>query len=152
VDALTVRFESDLGIDVADRAKNLDSRLDTLNQELADQVRALPPTNRRLVTGHESLGYFAQRYDFRLVGAIIPNLSSQAQVSASELAALKKQIQENQVKAIFVELGTPPAVASAISKDTGVKVIPLTTHNLPSDGSYFTFMRNLTRVVIDGLK
>ncbi|MGE5261828.1 MAG: metal ABC transporter substrate-binding protein [Acidobacteriota bacterium] len=152
VDALAVRLESDLGIAVADRARDLDSRLDTLNQELADQVRALPPANRRLVTGHESLGYFAQRYDFKLVGALIPNLSSQAQVSASELAALKKQIQDNQVKAIFVELGTPPAVASAISKETGVKVVPLTTHSLPSDGSYFTFMRNLARVVTDGLK
>jgi hypothetical protein len=33
-----------------------------------------------------------------------------------------------------------------------VKVVPLTTHSLPSDGSYFSFMRDLARVVIDGLR
>jgi zinc/manganese transport system substrate-binding protein len=152
VDALAVQLKTDLGIDVADRAGDLDSRLDALNNEVADQVGTLPPANRKLVTGHESLGYFAQRYNFKLVGAIIPSLSSQAQVSASDLAALKKQIQDNQVKAIFSELGTPPAVATAISKETGVKVIPLATHNLPPDGSYLTFIRDLAKVIIDGLR
>jgi hypothetical protein len=31
-------------------------------------------------------------------------------------------------------------------------VIELTTHSLPEDGSYFTFMRNLTAVIVNGLK
>jgi len=43
-------------------------------------------------------------------------------------------------------------VADAIGKETGVKVIELTTHSLPEDGSYFTFMHNLTNVIVDGLK
>ena len=152
VAALAVQLKTDLGLDVADRAKDLDARLDVLNKEIADQIGKVPAANRKLVTGHESLGYFAQRYGFKLVGAIIPSLTSQAEVSAGDLATLKKLIQENQVKAIFTELGTPPAVANAIGKETGVKVIELTTHNLPPDGSYFTFMRDLTKVVTDGLK
>jgi hypothetical protein len=49
-------------------------------------------------------------------------------------------------------LGTPPAVADAIGKETGVKVVELTTHSLPADGSYFTFLRNLAQVIVDGLK
>ena len=108
--------------------------------------------DRKLVTGHESMGYFAQRYGFKLVGVIIPSLSSQAEVSAADLAALKKAIQDNQVKAIFTELGTSPAVAKAIGDETGVKVVELTTHALPSDGSYFTFMRNLANVITNALK
>jgi zinc/manganese transport system substrate-binding protein len=152
VDALAVQLKTDLGIDVADRARDLDSRLDALNKEVTDQVATVPPANRKLVTGHESLGYFAQRYGFKLVGAIIPSLSSQAEVSASELAALKKKIQDNQVKAIFAELGTPAAVATAIGKETGVQVIPLATHTLPADGSYFTFMRAIAKVITDALR
>ncbi len=152
VDALAVQLKTDLGIVVADRAKDLDTRLDALNKEVADQVATVPPANRKLVTGHESLGYFAQRYGFKLVGAIIPSLTSQAEVSAADLAALKKQVQENQVKAIFTELGTPPAVATAIGKETGVKVIELTTHSLPADDSYFTFMRNIAKVITGALK
>jgi len=150
--ALAKRLKADLGIDVSDRARDLATRLDSLDQESARAVEQIPKPNRRLVTGHESMGYFAQRYGFRLVGAIIPSLTSQAQVSAAELARLKKLIQKNQVKAIFTELGTAPAVAQAIGKETGVRVVELTTHSLPEDGSYFTFMHNLTNVITDALK
>ena len=150
--ALAVRLKADLGIDVSERARDLATRLDSLDQETAHTVAQVPPANRRLVTGHESMGYFAQRYGFRLVGAIIPSLTSQAQVSAAELAALKKLIQKNQVQAIFTELGTSPAVAQAIGKETGVRVVELTTHSLPEDGSYFTFVRNLGSVITGALK
>ena len=152
VDALAAQIKTDLGIDLSDQAKDLDSRLDGLNQEVLDAVKALPEDNRKLVTGHESMGYFAERYHFKLVGAIIPSITSQAEVSASDLAALKKLITDNQVKAIFTELGTPAAVSDVIGKETGVKVIELTTHSLPDDGSYFTFILNLTKVIVDGLK
>jgi zinc/manganese transport system substrate-binding protein len=114
-------------------------------------VAAIPEENRKLVTGHESMGYFAQRYGFKLVGAIIPSLSSQAEVSASELAALKELIEGNSVKAIFTELGTPAAVANAISEETGVQVVELTTHSLPDDGSYFTFLRNIASTITNAL-
>lgn len=152
VDALTAQIKTDLGIDLSDRAKDLDARLDSLNKEVIDMVNTLPQDNRKLVTGHESMGYFAQRYGFKLVGAIIPSITTQAEVSASDLANLKKLIEDNQVKAIFAELGTPAAVSDAIGKETGVKVVELTTHNLPEDGSYFTFMRNLTQTIVDALK
>jgi len=152
VDALAAQVKMDLGIDLSDQAKSLDTQLDSLIQEVTSSVAAIPADNRKLVTGHESMGYYAQRFGFKLVGAIIPSVSSQAEVSASDLAALKKLIEENQVKVVFTELGTPPAVAVAIGKETGVKVIELTTHSLPDDGSYFTFMHNLTNVIVDGLK
>jgi zinc/manganese transport system substrate-binding protein len=141
-----------IGLDVAEKASNLEGQLDDLNKEVADTVAAVPQENRRLVTGHESLGYFAQRYGFELVGVIIPSLSSQAQVSAADLAALKKAIQDNHVRAIFTELGTSPAVARVIGDETGVKVVELNTHTLPPDGSYFTFMRNMASVITDALK
>ena len=152
VDALAAQIHTDLGIELSDRAKDLDSRLDGLNQEISDAVNALPEDNRKLVTGHESMGYFAERYGFKLVGAIIPSITSQAEVSASDMAALKKLITDNQVRAIFTELGTPAAVSDAIGNETGVKVVELTTHSLPEDGSYFTFMRNLTGVIVGALK
>ena len=152
VDALAAQIKTGLGIDLSDQAQSLDARLDSLTQDITGMVAAIPVDNRKLVTGHELMGYYAQRFGFKLVGAIIPSVSSQAEVSASDLAALKKLIEENQVKAVFTELGTPPAVADAIGKETGVKVIELTTHSLPEDGSYFTFMHNLTNVIVDGLK
>jgi zinc/manganese transport system substrate-binding protein len=150
--ALAEQIKTDLDLDVSSRAVEVENQLESLNGEIETQVGSLPEANRKLVTGHESLGYFAQRYGFKLVAAIIPSLTSQAEVSAADLASLKQLIQENQVKAIFSELGTPPAISDAISRETGVKVVVLATHILPSDGSYFTFMRNLAQTIVENLQ
>jgi zinc/manganese transport system substrate-binding protein len=152
VQALAAQIKTDLGLDLSGREKDLESRLDALNDAIQAQVAALPAANRKLVTGHESLGYFAQRYGFKLVGAIIPSLTSQAEVSAADLAALKQLIEQNQVKAIFTELGTPQAVSEAIGKESGVQVVAITTHSLPADGSYFTFLKNLASVIVENLR
>ena len=136
VAALAPVLMTDFGLDVSSQAAILENQLDALNNEVANTVAAIPQDDRKLVTGHESMGYFAQRYGFKLVGVIIPSISSQAEVSAADLATLKIAIEDNQVKAIFTELGTSPAVAKAIGDETGVKVVELTTHALPDDGSY----------------
>jgi zinc/manganese transport system substrate-binding protein len=152
VSGLASELMKDLNLDVSSQALDLESRLDSLNGEVADMVATIPQEDRKLVTGHESMGYFAQRYDFKLVGVIIPSLSTQADVSAGDLAAVKKAIEDNHVKAIFTELGTSSAVAKRIGDETGVKVVELTTHALPSDGSYFTFLRNIASVIVNALK
>jgi zinc/manganese transport system substrate-binding protein len=150
--ALTVRIQTDLGLDLTARDKDLDARLDALNIEVTNTVNTLPAENRKLVTGHESMGYFAQRYGFLLVGAISPSLTTQGEVSASDLAALKTLIETHRVKAVFTEIGTSRAVSDAIGQETGVKVVVLPTHTLPEDGSYFSFLRNVARVLVDNLK
>lgn len=152
VTALATELNQSLGLDVTNQALNMKSQLDSLNSEVANTVTAIPPDNRQLVTGHESMGYFSQRYGLKLVGVIVPSLSTQAEVSAADLAALKKAIEDNHVKAIFTELGTSPAVAKAIGQETGARVVELATHVLPGDGSYFTFMRNTASVITNALK
>ncbi len=152
VSALAPVLMKDLNLDVTAQAQSLEDRLDALNNEVSNTVASLPQDNRKLVTGHESMGYFAQRYGFKLVGVIVPSLSSEAEVSAADLASLKQAIDDNHVKAIFTELGTSPAVAKAIGDETGVKVVELTTHALPADGSYFTFMSDLATVITNALK
>jgi zinc/manganese transport system substrate-binding protein len=152
VSALSSRLMTDYDIDVSSRTADLGNQLDDLTSEIAGMVAAIPDDNRKLVTGHESMGYFANRFGFTLIGAIIPSLSSQAEVSASELAELAQLIEENDVKAIFTEIGTSTAVAEAISEETGVRVVELTTHTLPDDGSYFTFLRNIASIITSSLE
>jgi zinc/manganese transport system substrate-binding protein len=152
VDALATLIRADFNVDVSARQKDLDDRLDSLDTEIRAEVASIPTENRKLVTGHESLGYFARRYGFTLMGAIIPSLTTQAEVSASEMAALKKLIVANNVKVVFTELGTPAAVSDALAKDAGVKTVPLSTHLLPNGGTYFTFMTDLARTIAESLK
>ncbi len=150
--ALAGQLKTDLGLDVSAQDQSLQAQLDSLNTEIAGLVTSLPQADRKLVTGHESLGYFAERYGFQLIGAIIPSLNTQAGVSAADMATLKTLIVENHVKAIFSEIGTPQSISDAIGRETGVKVVQLATHYLPPDGSYSTFMRNLASTIVDNLR
>jgi zinc/manganese transport system substrate-binding protein len=152
IDALAVQIKQQFGVDLSARAADLDARLTTLNAEIQAKVDALPADRRRLVTGHESLGYFAQRYGFKLVGAVIPSLTTEAEGSAANLNALKKLIKQNQVTVVFTELGTPPRTIEALAKESKVKAVSLTTHNLPEGGDYFAFERGLSGTILDALK
>ncbi len=150
--ALNHQLKTELSLNAEAESQRLQEELNGLNQEIQQILSPLAISDRKLVTGHESLGYLAERYDFKLIGAIVPSISTQAGVSASDLAALKILIQENKVKAIFTELGTSAAAAEAIGKETGVKVVELNTHKLPADGQYTTFMKTLVINIVEALK
>ena len=152
VGALVNELVREFDLNVTGQAAGIIDRLDDLNQEIMDMVSAIPKENRKLVTGHESMGYFAQRYGFDLVGVIVPSLSTQADISAASFVEVKRAIKENNVKVIFAEVGTSPAVAEAIARETGARVVDLNTHSLPADGSYFTFMRDMASVITQNLQ
>jgi len=143
---------TDGGAGLTARREALDKKLDALDAQIRAEVAGLPPANRKLVTGHESLGYFAQHYGFKLIGAVIPSISTEAESSAADLADLDRLIAANHVKVIFTELGTPPATVKALANQAKVKTVILITHYLPPDGSYFTFERNLATAIIDSLR
>jgi zinc/manganese transport system substrate-binding protein len=142
---------AEVGIDVTDRADDLAGRLTELDEETRTTLDVVPADGRKLVTGHESMGYFADRYDFALVGAVVPGLSSQGEVSAGELAALRDEVVAEGVPAIFTEVGTPAAVVEAIGQEAGVQVVELPSHNLPEDGSYFSFIRAISSAIAGAL-
>ena len=152
VDALAATIKAEFGIDLSTRRENLDSRLVALDAECRSLASRLPVARRVLVTSHESLGYFAARYGFKLVGAVVPSLSSQAESSAAELAALKKLIRANSVPAIFVETGTSPALARALAAETGAREIPLSMHALPKGGGYAEYLRTLATTITGALE
>jgi ABC-type metal ion transport system, periplasmic component/surface adhesin len=149
--ALAGEISADFKVDLSKRRDDLVKRLASLDAEIASETAALPPARRTLVTGHESMGYFAQRYGFKLVGAVVPSLSSQAESSAAELATLKEKILDNKVPAIFTELSENASVADALAKETGAASVPLSTHSLPKGGDYFAFIRALGKSITDAL-
>lgn len=149
--ALAPVAEREVGVDLGERPSELAARLGDLDAEIRDTLAAVPEERRRLVAGHESMGYLADRYGFELLGAVVPSLGSRAQVSASNLAALRRQVEREGVPAIFNELGTPPGVADAIGDETGARVVDISTAVLPADGSYFTFMREVAATVAAAL-
>jgi zinc/manganese transport system substrate-binding protein len=141
-----------LGLDLVANAAALESSLDKTHAEVTSLLNDVPPAERRLVTGHESLGYFADRYGFELIGAVIPSFSSQAEASAGQLAELTAAVKRQGVPAVFTELGTPAATVESISADAKVRVVELGTHRLPEDGSYDTFMVGIATKVSEALR
>lgn len=151
VSALAASLAAEAGLDVGERASDLEARLDELDREIQRMLAGIAPERRKLVTGHESMGYFADRYRFELIGAIIPGLSSQAEASAADLARLADQVRAAGATVVFIEIGTPRQLAEAIAEETGATVVELPSHNLPDDGSYFTFMRALASEIAGAL-
>lgn len=152
VRALADELRSRFGTDLSARAADLEARLTALDTETKTLVATLAPARRHLVTGHESLGYFAEDYGFTLVGAVIPSLSDQAEVSAADLAALRATLTAHPVPVIFTENGTPPKVVEALAQALKVKAVSLTTHALGPDGDYAAFFRTLARTVVRALQ
>jgi zinc/manganese transport system substrate-binding protein len=146
VEALGVAL-SDIGIDTGDRAAMINESLLNTDQEIRDLVADIPAESRILVTGHESLGYFANEYEFEVVGAVIPSLSSEAEASAGDLATLKETIADEGVSVIFTEMGTSPDVVEALAAEAKVSVVELSTHFLPEDGTYKTFILQLASMI-----
>jgi zinc/manganese transport system substrate-binding protein len=150
-DALAEEIKADYRVDLSKRQADLDSRLDALDAEVSAAADKLPEERRKLVTGHESMGYFAQRYGFKLVGALVPSLSSQAESSAADFVALKKLVQANGMSVIFTEFGENPKVALALAREAKVRSVLLTTHALPKGGDYYDFIRGLSSTIASAL-
>ena len=152
VGGLAAVLQRDLGLPVSGRAGDLETRLDGLDATVRQTLSAIPADSRKLVTGHESMGYFADRYDFEQAGAVVPSISTQAEASAGELADLTARIEEADITVLFTEVGTPSAVVDAIADETGATIVELPSHSLPDDGSYFTFVQEIADAVASALR
>ncbi|MBA3358413.1 MAG: zinc ABC transporter substrate-binding protein [Thermoleophilaceae bacterium] len=97
-------------------------RLRRLDRDVAGCIERVPPRQRKLVTTHDALGYYAERYGLEVVGALIPSLSSQAQPSSKDTADLVGQIERLGVRAIFPESSLNPKLERAVARETGAEV------------------------------
>jgi ABC-type Zn uptake system ZnuABC Zn-binding protein ZnuA len=131
-------------------------KLVELDAWISAQVEQVPVANRLLVTNHESLGYFADRYGFTVVGSIVASVSSSASPSAQELAQLVTSIRQAHARAVFLEKGANGQMARQLAQDTGVAVVDdLYTHSISSGSpapTYIDMMTYNTRRIVDALK
>ena len=112
------------------------ARLRALDRAVAGCMSEVPAAQRKLVTTHDALGYYARRYGIEVIGTVIPSLSTQGQPSAGEIAKLIDTIRSARVKAIFAESSVNAKVEKAIARETGAKVgKPLWADTLGPKGS-----------------
>lgn len=112
------------------------------NQALAVQpqtealLQSIPAPTRKLITNHDALGYFAQRFGFTVIGTVIPGGSTLAEPSAADVRELSKLVRENNLPAIFSESTTSPQFVETIAREAGrsVKVVTLPIESFGNDG------------------
>jgi len=105
-----------------DNAAAFIGRIEDLDSAIARCMTRIPEPRRKLVTTHDALGYFADRYGIEVIGAAIPALSTQAQPSAGETAELVELIRDTGVRTIFPEAGVSPELEEAIAAEADASV------------------------------
>jgi zinc/manganese transport system substrate-binding protein len=100
----------------------LERRLRALDSGIAGCIARVPRADRKIVTTHDALGYFARRYGVEVVGAVIPSLSTQAQASAGDVQNLVDQIKREHVQAVFPESSVNPDIERAIAREAGAAI------------------------------
>ncbi len=98
------------------------AELERLDRAIARCVDSVPRDRRLLVTSHDALGRYAERYGIEVVGSAIPALTTAAQPSAGDTADLVELIERRGVKAVFPEAGLSPALEEAIADEAGATV------------------------------
>jgi zinc/manganese transport system substrate-binding protein len=130
-------------------------RLQALDRGVRACLARVPVGQRRMVTSHDALGYFARRYGIAVVGTVIPARSTAGQPSAGEVAHLVAAIRGTGVRAIFAESAVNPKVERAIAREAGARVgeelyaDALGPHGSPG-ATYVGSIEANTRALVDG--
>lgn len=143
------------------RAQDYRAELRDLDAEIAREFMRIPDERRLLVTNHDALGYLADRYDFEVLGTVIPGVSTHAAADPAAFAALIETVEDAQVPAIFAENTTSSVLAEQLASevvdrtDLEVVVVQLTTDALGAPGSgaetYIDLLRTNARLIADAL-
>ncbi len=131
--------------------------LRALDADVEQTLAVVPPEDRVLVTNHHVFGYFAERYDFEVLGAVVPGGTTLASPSPADLADLAAVIEEAGVPAIFADSSAPTLLSEALAEevDIEVEVVSLWTESLAGPGSgaetYDEMMRTNADTIADVL-
>ena len=139
-----------------DNAAAYGEELDELHAWIEGEVATLPEAERLLVTSHDSFQYFAQRYGFQVVGAIMP-VTTEVEPTAMELAELVETIEHSGAKAVFAEKTQTDRLAQQIANETGAELVGgLYTGSLGAEGgeagNYLDFMRYNVGTIVGVLR
>lgn len=160
VDAVEAALLDTDGVDAGRIRANADdyrAELAALDAEMTAAFAAIPDDRRALVTNHHVFGYLADRFDFRLIGAVIPGGTTLAAPSAADLRELASAIEAAGVPTIFAESSQPDRLVQVLASeaDVDVDVVELFTESLtePGEGAdtYLTMMRVNTERIATGL-
>jgi ABC-type Zn uptake system ZnuABC Zn-binding protein ZnuA len=156
IETRLAKADPDARGEYAKRADSYRAEIKALDEAVAACWAQVPRRQRKLVTTHDALGYYANRYGIEVVGTVIPSLSTTGQPSAGELAELVETIRREQVRTVFAESSVNSKVERAIADEAGARVgKPLWADTLgPAGSDGATYLRSIasnTQAMVDGV-
>jgi zinc/manganese transport system substrate-binding protein len=135
------------------QAARYDATLAELDRDIRQALSRLPEERRLVVTSHEAFGYFARAYGLRFLAPV--GLSSNAEPTASGVAALIRQIRQVRAPAIFLENISDPRLLERIQRESGARLGGTLYSDAlapqPPADSYVGMMRENLRVLMAAL-
>jgi zinc/manganese transport system substrate-binding protein len=121
------------------------AKLDALETEVKAVIGKIPADRRRIITSHDAFGYFGAAYGIEFIAPT--GVSTEAAVSARDVAKIIAQIRKQKVPAVFMENVTDPRMMEQIAKESGAKIGGRLFSDALSDEkgpapSYIEMMRN----------
>lgn len=114
------RHWPDKQAEVAQRLQTYQQQLDRLDQQIRQQLEAVPRAQRRVITSHDAFGYFGAAYG---VDFLAPQgWSTHSEPSAAAVARLIRQIRQEQVRAVFLENISDRRLIDRVAQEAGATV------------------------------
>lgn len=135
-------------------AERYGAELAELDIWVRGEIAAVPKAKREIITSHDAFGYFSAAYGVTFLAPL--GVSSEAEVTAKDLAHLTKQVKASHIKALFLENMSDPRLVAQLAKDAGVAIGgKLYVDALsPADGpapSYVAMFKNNVALLKDGM-
>jgi zinc/manganese transport system substrate-binding protein len=96
------------------------AKLDALDAEVRATVEKIPADRRRIITTHDAFGYFAAAYGVAFVAP--QGVSTEAEVSAKDVARIITQIRRQKIPAVFLENVTDKRLLERIAAEGGARI------------------------------
>jgi ABC-type Zn uptake system ZnuABC Zn-binding protein ZnuA len=103
------------------RSLELDTQLVKLDEWIKAQVLLIPESKRLLVTTHDGLQSFGNRYGFRVVG--IEMTSDGADVAPSQLIKMVNALRETKSAVVFGDAAHHSRIAATVAREANVRLI-----------------------------
>jgi ABC-type Zn uptake system ZnuABC Zn-binding protein ZnuA len=148
-------------IDWAARVTAYNTDLMAIHEDMVTLFATIPEAKRRIITNHDSLGYLAARYDFEVIGTVIPGATTSAVTNPRDFSRLVDLVVAEGVNVIFAENTDETTLAEQLRSeavgrgDVEVSVVRLYTDALGEPGSgaetYLGMLRTTAQLITEAL-
>lgn len=134
------------------RARAYAAKLRRLDAEMRRTLAAVPPQNRKLVTSHDALGYFADHFGFQVIATPFPASGPDAEATAQTVNEVEEAIRRAHVPTVFAQETDNPEVLEGIASRTGVRIEEHLPVEAPGDAAgYIGMLRRDAQIIAAGL-